>query len=501
MIDENTMTALEDNELLQRYTEQGLGQAFEELVHRHLNHVYTAALRRVNGDRALAEDVTQTVFIEFARKAKRIPIGTPPGGWLHRHTGFIASNMIDKERRRRNREKEAATMNTPENNIHDADWKSAAPLLDAAMDSLPSTDRDALVLRFFEQRDFRSVGDALGISDDTAQKRVSRAIEKLRSQLIRRGVTSTGGALTALMTANSVQAAPITLVSRVTTQSLAHATNTAGSASGSFAGLDTAVVGKTIALALAVVAAVGFAGSQLSQTDSDPGSESNEPDQTEPISQADDPLPKQAIRRFGTTRYRHGTHISGLAISHDDNFAAAFGATALSGASIFDLRDGRRLTKLPSDANSVEAVAFSPDGKSLATKNGLGIKLHDPKSGAERDNIRVWTGNPRYVARWLTYSPDGTMIAQPAAKTDVQIIDVDTKKIVHTLPHNQTVRTGVFSPDGKLFAAGDRYWVRLWDVSTGKEVRRLSDSNPYLSTLAFSPDGKTLAGGRSRRSR
>ena len=109
-----SMTAITDSELLGLYAGEASAPAFEELVRRHLNHVFSAAMRRVNGDRALAEDVTQTVFVDFARKASRIPADMPPGGWLHRHTGFVASKMIDKERRRRSREQEAAIMNATE---------------------------------------------------------------------------------------------------------------------------------------------------------------------------------------------------------------------------------------------------------------------------------------------------------------------------------------------------------------------------------------------------
>ena len=176
------MTAITDSELLGLYAGEASAPAFEELVRRHLNHVFSAAMRRVNGDRALAEDVTQTVFVDFARKASRIPADMPPGGWLHRHTGFVASKMIDKERRRRSREQEAATMNATELSTANApEWSATSPLLDAAMDTLPSSDRDAIVLRFFEDRDFRSVGEALGMSDDSAQKKVSRAMDKLRA--------------------------------------------------------------------------------------------------------------------------------------------------------------------------------------------------------------------------------------------------------------------------------------------------------------------------------
>ena len=150
----------DDRELLRLYTQGSSATAFAEIVRRHLNPVYSTALRRVNGDHALAEDVTQTVFVDFARKAGGIGGDIPLGGWLHRHTGFVASKMIDRERRRRAREQEAVIMNdvmameSPQ--ATDPVWTEAAPLLDEAIDALPASDRDALVLRFFEEKDWLS---------------------------------------------------------------------------------------------------------------------------------------------------------------------------------------------------------------------------------------------------------------------------------------------------------------------------------------------------------
>jgi RNA polymerase sigma factor (sigma-70 family) len=257
-------TTAADHELLRRYAEDASVAAFEGLVERHLDHVFSAALRRVNGDHALAKDVTQTVFADFARKASRIPEDMPPGGWLHRHTGFVASKMIDKERRRRAREQEAATMNATQPDSHaDLEWAETAPLLDAALDTLPPSDRDAIVLRFFEQRDFRSVGEALGMSDGSAQKKVSRAIDKLRKTLARRGIASTGGALASLLVANSVQAAPGTLSTQIASQSLAGAATAGSSLGGAISGLSTAARMKAAVAALALVTAAGIAGSRL----------------------------------------------------------------------------------------------------------------------------------------------------------------------------------------------------------------------------------------------
>lgn len=246
---------LEDRQLLHDYVERCSGSAFAELVRRHVDAVYSAALRRVNGDRALAEDVVQCVFTDFARKAAQLPSGTVPGGWLHRHTGFVASHHIDRERRRRAREQQAVAMNALTDAAEDATWQRTAPLLDEALDELPTSDRDAIVLRFFEKRDFRAVGHALGVSDDTAQKRVSRALEKLRGLLTGRGVTSTGAALSAIMLANTVTQAPAALVSALPSRSLAGAATAGGTLISASAGLSLAARWKLAAMAAVLLAA------------------------------------------------------------------------------------------------------------------------------------------------------------------------------------------------------------------------------------------------------
>jgi RNA polymerase sigma factor (sigma-70 family) len=242
----------DDRELLRAFVGDGSDRAFAVLVGRHVSSVFSAALRRVNGERALAEDVTQQVFADFARKARSLPADVVIGGWLHRHTGFIALKCIDRERRRRARELEAAAMTA----THESDplWHQTAPLLDEALDHLSAADRDALVLRFFERRDFRAVGVVLGVNDDTAQKRVARALEKLRLWLARRGVTSTAGALSVVLTAEAVRAAPAALGASVAGTALA--TAAAGGVSGAWWSLVSRATRWKLGAAGAAVAGV-----------------------------------------------------------------------------------------------------------------------------------------------------------------------------------------------------------------------------------------------------
>src|SRR6266446_2380915 len=148
---------LNDEQLLRRYAADGSEAAFGELVSRYVNLVYSAALRRAGGDAHLAQDVAQLVFTDLARKAGSLPPEVVLAGWLHRATRFAAAELIRSERRRKRREQEAVVMNISEST---SDWEQIRPLLDEALDELSRTDRDAVILRFMEQRSFSEVGRA-----------------------------------------------------------------------------------------------------------------------------------------------------------------------------------------------------------------------------------------------------------------------------------------------------------------------------------------------------
>lgn len=191
--------------LLQDYARNGSESAFRELVARYLNLVYATALRMVGGDAVLAEDVAQTVFIDLARKARKLPENIMLGGWLHRHTCFVASKAVRAERRRRSRERQAVEMNS-QTDHSEANLAQVAPLLDEAINTLAERERTAIILRFFEQRDLRGVGEVLGASENAAQKRVSRALDELRVLLKKKGVVLSTGALGTLLATESVAA-------------------------------------------------------------------------------------------------------------------------------------------------------------------------------------------------------------------------------------------------------------------------------------------------------
>jgi RNA polymerase sigma factor (sigma-70 family) len=217
----NKETHMDDHELLQEYVECRSEKAFAELVARHINLVYSTALRMVQ-DAALAKDVAQLVFIQLARKAPIIRSGQALPGWLYRVTRCQAANAVRDDHTRRQHETEAMNMIQTDAESSRA-WESMAPHLESAMNTLSAADQNAVVLRFFQGRSWREVAGALALREDAAQKRVSRAVEKLRSYFVRRGIGISTTLIVSVIAANAVQAAPAGLALTVATASLAGA--------------------------------------------------------------------------------------------------------------------------------------------------------------------------------------------------------------------------------------------------------------------------------------
>ena len=200
-------------ELLAEYAQNRTESAFQDLVTRYFDLVYSTALRRVS-DAHLAQDVAQTVFLLLAKKAPKLTKYSTLGGWLHEATCNVAATVMRSERRRLAREKEAARMNTLQNDPT-CMFNQVAPILDDAISHLAREDRTAILLRFFEKRDFRSVGLALGSSEDAARMRVNRALEKLGILLKRGGLTISATALGTILATDAVAAAPVGLAIEV----------------------------------------------------------------------------------------------------------------------------------------------------------------------------------------------------------------------------------------------------------------------------------------------
>jgi RNA polymerase sigma factor (sigma-70 family) len=218
------MKDISDHELLKRYATTGAEEPFAELVRRHLNLVWGAA-KRVSGNAELARDVAQIVFTDLARKAAQLPSSTVLEGWLYRAACLSASKQIRSEIRRGQWEQLA--MHDQQLHSPSADEVKAVEalqsMLDAALAELSESDRDAVVVRFLAGRSFAEVGRILGTNDDAAQKRVQRALERLRESFRKRGVPIGGGLVAAALVSAGTQAAPAGLTAIVTSAALSGA--------------------------------------------------------------------------------------------------------------------------------------------------------------------------------------------------------------------------------------------------------------------------------------
>jgi RNA polymerase sigma factor (sigma-70 family) len=230
-----------DAQLLREYAGRGDETAFREIVTRHTDLVYSAAWRQA-GSADAAADIAQRVFVDLARKARSVSDGMSAeaslAGWLYRSTRYAALGHLRDDRRRTAHERQAMEQLLT-NSESAPDWEFIRPMLDEAMENLNDEDREAVLLRYFKNHDFRAVGQALGVSDDAAQKRVSRAVERLREVFAARGITVGAGGLGAAISANAIEAAPTGLAGAISTAALA------GTATST---LTAAAVTKTIAM-------------------------------------------------------------------------------------------------------------------------------------------------------------------------------------------------------------------------------------------------------------
>jgi RNA polymerase sigma factor (sigma-70 family) len=240
-----------DMDLLGKFVRDQSQDAFTALVQRHLGLVYCAGLRQVRSPQ-LAEEVAQSVFTDLARNAARLKPDTILTAWLYQVTRRTAINVVRGEARRQLREQIAVEMNAM--NATAADWTHIEPLLDDAMHTLGDADRTAVLLRYFEGKPAREMAQTLGISDEAAQKRVSRAVERLREFFAQRGVTVGASGLVVVISANAVQAAPVGLAGTLSTAAvLAGTTLTTTATVGKAIAMTT--LQKTLAVAVVVAAA------------------------------------------------------------------------------------------------------------------------------------------------------------------------------------------------------------------------------------------------------
>jgi WD40 repeat protein len=382
-------------------------------------------------------------------------------------------------------------------------------ILDHELGQLSDRYRAPLVLCYLEGRTQDEAARQLGWGLSTLRRRLAQGRRLLEARLRGRGVTLPA-ALAGLLAAGAsvpgpLRAATVAAASARSVDGWTAGASVLAAARAGLCGLLSAS-GKKVGTA-AVLAALGAAvcfGYCLTPPANQLPPASAPADGAVRGDPPADPPPAQGTLRLGTDRYRHGPRIECLAVSADGKRAATTSDwPSLVSARVFDLADGRCLYTLPHEPGSAtEAVALSPDGKTLATRRGNTVHLRDATTGKDRHKIEL-PGTPggRTITRWLSFTPDGRHLAATPSGNVIYLIHAETQDVVGTFPHDGAVFACVFSPDGKRMAAGGYesekgvYFARMWDVATGKELRRFTAGDGSLRSLAFSPDGATLAGG------
>lgn len=515
------MQAMDDLELLREYATRGSDAAFEALVKQHVDLVYSAALRQVC-DPILAGEVTQTVFIVLARKAPTLGRGTVLSGWLYRAAHFAGAKALRTESRRRNREQEAARME-PEQT--DSAWEQIAPLLEEAMANLGDADRNAVVLRYFENKSLRAIGAALGTNEDSAQKRVSRAIEKLRAFFAKRGVVLPAMVLTTLLSSNAVQAAPAGMASAaitaVTLQGTVATTSISTLTKGTLTLMAWTKVKTGIAVGVGLLLLTGVTITSLITLrspspdgplviDEAPPESRKFPSRFWAAAMSPDGntlattgggynMPREAgeivlwdmasgreklIRRQPIT-------IRSMAFSHDGRLVA-FGD--FSGTTkVMDSTTGKVLGTLTNHVGIVNSVLFTPDDKTIITACFDGtIAFWDYVTG--RDEIVFTMDGERPLS--VEPSPDWKLLIAVTWEGNGYVWDLATRQQRYSFrgtARKAMVEGLAFAPDGKTFMTGSRdSLLRIWDTATGQPVLDLQGENTIVTDAAYSPDGKML---------
>jgi len=254
---------MDDRDLLREYVERRSQPAFADLVRRHIDLVYTACLRQIR-EPQLAEDATQAVFLILAQRAATLSANVVLAGWLYNTARHAAANVRRGELRRKHHEREAAMMNdaiaaTPK----DADRELIIATLDDAVASLGATDRNAVLLRFFERKTVGQTAAALGIAEEAAKKRVARAVEKLRGFFGRRGVELSAAALAVALSETTSQAAPAALADATAgvasngVLTISGSANVSAIAKGATLRMASTGVGLSVAVAATLIAGAG----------------------------------------------------------------------------------------------------------------------------------------------------------------------------------------------------------------------------------------------------
>jgi RNA polymerase sigma factor (sigma-70 family) len=504
-----------DPQLLERFLRRKDHDAFAALVRRH-GPMVLAVCRRLLPEPHDAEDAFQATFLVLVRKASDVGRPERLGNWLYGVAYRIALKARGREARRRRTEQPLAEVPV-EGGVADLVWRELRPVLDEELSRLPEKYRAPVVLCYLEGVSKRAAARQLGWPEGTLSVRLHRAREILRGRLTRRGLALSAGVVAAALARGAAPAAvPIHLA----------AAAVAGPAPAPVAALAEGVlrvmwwnkVKLPAALFAVLLLAAGLGRAVLPAPAAPP----------EPAQKAPPPAPEPRKEQAAAKTFRLDKDVGIVIWSPDGKLMASYarrseprkgdgngGVDWFGTVKVWDAATGKEIASLGELKNSgLIGLTFSPDGATLALsffrqiEEGAKFELWDARKGRLKKTFEMDYG--RIVPR-VAFAPDGKSLAVLYAgetgrdtkvaglQGGVRLFDPSTGKATRTIRgHKDMAVSMAFSPDGKLLATGGSQNdndVRLWDVATGKELRRI-ETGIGVHAVAFSPDGKLLASGQ-----
>jgi RNA polymerase sigma factor (sigma-70 family) len=510
--------ALPDHELLQRFILTRDEDAFTALVHRHAAMVM-GVCRSILHNSHDAEDIFQAVFLVLARKAASIRKGDSIASYLYAIAYRLARKAHVRDAKRREREQKSALPAAVP--MDDRTWGELRGILHEEVNRLPEKYRAAIVLCYWEGQTHEQAAQQLGCARDTVKDRLERARELLRTRLARRGLALTAVWFAAALSGGTSSAAVSTELMRATVRGAILFTTgqlPAGIVSPMAVAcarrtLQAMVLGKlkyVLALMLMLGVLGGGAGLAVLREAATPAAPEAPPEQPKAAAPKqeqehvdfhdDHPLPRGAVARLGTLRFRHSEAITRIAIGTD-------GTSILSAAGkavyVWDLATGKERRHFEGHKAPVTSFAISGDGKLLASgcQDGT-IHLWDAATGRELHHFTAHKDGASvqgelYGAFVSGFTPDGRQIVSMGSENTIRLWDTASGKKIREFGRFSSVISVSLSPDGKTLAGvvkDDQTWeLRLWEVATGQVRKRRPQPGKQILPSAFSPDGKILA--------
>jgi RNA polymerase sigma factor (sigma-70 family) len=505
-----------DAVLLDRYRAGRDEAAFAALVARH-GPMVLGACRRLLPDPHEAEDAFQATFLVLARKAASVRPAGAVAAWLHGVACRVARGARAAGLRRRLREAPAADLAPPDprpDPLAEVTAREALRILDEEVTRLPAPYRLAVLLCCLEGLSQEEAAARLGWTPGSVKGRLERGRGRLHARLVKRGLVPSA-ALAAAATARATPAVPASITARAVLAGTPGGAGGVTARAAAWAGMAVrvAVLAKlkfALALVLALGAAVVAAGglgaglTRLRAPEPEPprAAALAAPAQAKDKPRLDrygDPLPPGALTRLGTLRFRPGGGTCQVLFLADGKKLITAGRGGMA-VCFWDRQTGKLIRRLPGDP-TYNYMALSPDGRTLAVGGwDKTIRLLHVSSGKQVHRLEGHRG----PVRALAFSPDGRLLASGGGDKAVRVWDVATGREVRQLTgHEGQVGSVVFSPDGKRLASSvmtfasetdlGPSFVRLWDVKSGRELRRLTLKDGGRQQLLFTPDGRALA--------